>query len=112
MEKRMAKLEYHRSLLLQMVDESKNPFYSLVITADLAKEEVEEVLSLCEELNKEYEKQKAEGLTIFTPLLLHFAGMLHPRLPLEKTIDALLKQRLFVPLMQEFKKLIETIPSS
>ncbi|WP_035098885.1 YhaI family protein [Anoxybacteroides tepidamans] len=112
MEERIAKLEYHRSLLLEMVDEENKPFHYLVIASDLTKEEVEEVIALCEKLSEEYEKQKAEGLTIFTPLLLHFAGMLNPRLPLEKTVDALLKQQMFTPLMKEFKKLIKTIHSS
>lgn len=111
MEDRIAKLEFHRSLLLEMIDETRKPFYSLVIAADLTKEEVEEVITLCEQLSKEYEKQKAEGFTIFTPLLIHFAGMLHPHLPLEKTVDALLKQQMFVPLMKELKKLMETIHS-
>ncbi|MCL6586691.1 MAG: YhaI family protein [Anoxybacillus sp.] len=111
MEDIIAKLTFHRSLLLEMVDETKKPFYHLVVAKNLSKEEVEETISLCEYLSKEYEKQKAEGFTVFTPLLLHFAGMLHPALPLEQTVDALLQQQLFVPLMQEFKKLMATIPS-
>jgi hypothetical protein len=109
LEDRIAKLEYHQSLLMEMIDESKKPFYHLVITANLTKEEVNEVINLFEYLSKEYEKQKAEGFTTFTPLLIHFAGMLHPNLPLEKTVDALLKQQMFVPLMEEFKKLMAEI---
>ncbi|MBA2874801.1 YhaI family protein [Thermaerobacillus caldiproteolyticus] len=109
LEERIAKLEYYQSLLMEMIDETKKPFYHLVIQANLTKEEVDEVIELCEHLSKEYEKQKEEGLTIFTPLLLHFAGMLNPNLPLEKTVDALLKQQMFVPLMTEFQKLIKEI---
>ncbi|MCZ0755989.1 DUF1878 family protein [Anoxybacillus sp. J5B_2022] len=111
MEDLIAKLNFHCSLLLEMVDETKKPFYHLVVAANLSKEEVEETIVLCEHLSKEYEKQKAEGFTVFIPLLIHFAGMLHPDLPLEKTVDALLSQQMFVPLMKEFKKLMATIHS-
>jgi hypothetical protein len=109
LEERIAKLEFHQSLLMEMIDKTKKPFYYLVIKANLTKEEVEEVLSLCQQLSEEYEKQKAEGLTIFTPLLVQFAGMLHPSLPLEQTVDALLAQQMFVPLMTELKKLMKTV---
>jgi hypothetical protein len=109
LEERIAKLEFHQSLLMEMIDETKKPFYYLVIKANLTKKEVDEVLSLCKQLSEVYEKQKAEGLMVFTPLLIQFAGMLHPSLPLEQTVDALLKQQMFVPLMSEFKKLMKTI---
>lgn len=108
-ENRIAKLEYYQSLLLEMIDETKKPFYHLIIKANLAKHEVDDVLKLCETLSEEYEKQKAEGFVMFTPLLTHFAGMLHPKLPLDQTIDALLQQNMFVPLMKEFKKLISEV---
>ncbi|ABO65944.1 MULTISPECIES: YhaI family protein [Geobacillus] len=109
LEKRVAKLEFHQSLLMEMVDEAKKPFYSLIIRADLTKEEVDAFLSFCQELAEQYEQQKAEGLTIFTPLLVQFAGMLHPNLPLEQTVDAMLAQQMFVPLMTELKTLIRTV---
>jgi Protein of unknown function (DUF1878) len=109
LEERIAKLEYYQSLLLEMIDETKKPFYQLIIKANLTKEEVDEVIQLCQHLSEEYKKQKAEGLIVFTPLLTQFAGMLHPNLPLEQTIDALLRQNMFVPLMQEFKKMIANL---
>ncbi|ADI27848.1 MULTISPECIES: YhaI family protein [Geobacillus] len=109
LEKRVAKLEFHQSLLMEMIDETKKPFYSLIIRADLTKEEVDAFLAFCQELADQYEQQKAEGLTMFTPLLVQFAGMLHPNLPLEQTVDALLAQQMFVPLMTELKTLIRTI---
>jgi hypothetical protein len=109
LEERIAKLEYYHSLLLQMIDREKKPFYYLIMQAGLTKEEVDETLKLCETLSEEYEKQKAEGLIVFTPLLTHFAGMLHPKLPLEQTIDALLKQQMFVPLMTEFQQLLQKL---
>jgi hypothetical protein len=109
LEERIARLEYHQSLLLEMIDETKKPFYQLIIKANLTKEEADEVINLCKNLSEEYKKQKAEGLIVFTPLLTQFAGMLHPKLPLEQTIDALLRQNMFVPLMKEFKKIISDI---
>jgi hypothetical protein len=109
LEERIARLEYYQSLLIEMIDETKKPFYHLIIKANLTKKEVEEFINLCETLSEQYEKQKAEGLIVFTPLLTHFVGMLHPNLPLEQTIEALLQQNMFVPLMKEFKKIISEI---
>jgi hypothetical protein len=109
LEQRIAKLEYYHSLLLQMVDIEKKPFYYLIMQAGLTKEEVDETLKLCETLSEEYAKQKAEGFVVFTPLLTQFAGMLHPNLPLEQTIEALLKQQMFVPLMSEFQQLLKKL---
>lgn len=105
LEERLEKLEYYQSLLMEMVDHHKKPFYSLVIRANLTKEEVEELLKLCESLSNKYEKQKAEGLVIFTPLLTEFAGMLNPKLNVDQTIEAMLKQNMFIPLMSQLKSI-------
>lgn len=103
---RIAKLEYYQLLLLEMIDDERLPFYQLIIKARLTKQEVEDLLSFCEELNKQYEKQKAEGFVVFSPLLTQFAGMLHPKLNPEATIFALFNQGMYTGLMTEFRKII------
>lgn len=104
-EERLEKLEYYQSLLMEMVDYDKKPFYALVIKANLTKAEVEEIFRLCELLSKKYKKQKAEGLVVFTPLLTEFAGMLTPKLDVEQTIEMMIKQNMFIPLMNQLKEI-------
>ncbi|EMT46790.1 YhaI family protein [Anoxybacillus flavithermus] len=107
-EQRIEKLEYYCSLMLDMISPEKKPFYALVIRYGLTKKEVEDTLRLCEQLTEQYKQQKEEGFVIFTSLFTEFASALHPNLPLAETIDALQKQQLFVPLMNEFQQLLHT----
>ncbi|OOE06358.1 hypothetical protein BO219_00815 [Anoxybacillus kestanbolensis] len=108
-EHRIEKLEYYCSLMLDMIAPEKKPFYALVIRYGLTKKEVEDTLRLCEQLTEQYKQQKEEGFVIFTSLFTEFASALHPNLPLAETIDALQKQQLFVPLMNEFQRLLHTL---
>jgi hypothetical protein len=107
MEERLRRLEFYQSLLIEMIDGDKYPFYKLVMQLNLSEEEVHQLFLLCEELSIEYEKQKAEGFVIFNPLLTQFAGMLPPKLDVEETIYALYKQGLFTPLMEEFQHILK-----
>ncbi|WP_078548950.1 DUF1878 family protein [Litchfieldia alkalitelluris] len=107
LETRISRLEYYQRLLIQLLDEERYRFYRLITTANLTEGEVEELLRLCESLSKELKKQKAEGLVIFSPLLTQFAGSLHPKLEVSETIDVLLNQGLFVPLLTVFKELLK-----
>ncbi|MGQ4667517.1 DUF1878 family protein [Metabacillus halosaccharovorans] len=105
-EKRLETLEYYQSLLLKIVEPAKFPFYHLVMSKGLSKEEVEEVLMICEELSRLHEEQKAQGLVIFTDLLTQFAGQLNPKLDLYETIHALHRQNLYSSLMDDFVDLM------
>lgn len=105
-EKRLETLEYYQSLLLKIVEPAKFPFYHLVMSKGLSKEEVEEVLMICEELSRLHEEQKAQGLVIFTDLLTRFAGQLNPKLDLYETIHALHRQNLYSSLMDDFVDLM------
>jgi hypothetical protein len=109
MEERLRRLEFYQSLLIEMVDVDKYPFYKLVMQLNLTEEEVHQVFSLCEELSIKYQEQKAEGFIIFNPLLTQFAGMLPPKLDVEETIHALYKQGLYMPLMEEFQHILKEI---
>ena len=105
-EKRLETLEYYQSLLLKIVEPAKFPFYHLVMSKGLSKEEIEEVLMICEELSRLHEEQKAQGLVIFTDLLTRFAGQLNPKLDLYETIQALHRQNLYSSLMDDFVDLM------
>ncbi|MDQ0232311.1 YhaI family protein [Metabacillus malikii] len=106
LETRLATLEYYQQLLLEMIDSDKCPFYRLVMERGLTKSEVEGVYRLCDELNEEYEQQKAQGLVIYTDLLTQFAGLLNEKLNVNETVYAMIKQGIYEPLMNEFKHLI------
>ncbi|RBW69334.1 hypothetical protein DS031_11895 [Bacillus taeanensis] len=103
---RFKQVQFQQELLLKMVDRRKYPFYSLVIERGLVEEEMKEVLSLCEEVNKGYEEMKEEGFVSYLPLLIHFVGMLNIKLEPKETIEALYYQGYYRTLMVELKKLV------
>lgn len=106
-QEKIAKLEFHQALLLEMIGETNYPFYKLVIEAGLSKEEMEDVFQLCETLTKIFEEQKEYGFVYFSSLLTDFAGMLNPKLDVKKTINALYNQKLYVPLMERLLVLLK-----
>lgn len=109
LEERIERLEFYQTLLLDLLGEEQVPVYRLFMKSKLSKKEAVELLSLCEELNNKYQKQKAEGLLVFTPLLTQFVGMLHPKLHPMETVEAFLKQRMFQSVMEELKRMMKEI---
>lgn len=105
--KKIAKLEYHQSLLLQMLENSEKDFYKLVIKHSLSEEDVNQLYQLCDQLTIELEEQKAEGFVNFQSLYDFFKQSLHPRLNEVEVIKSCLSQNLFVDLMNELKKYIK-----
>lgn len=103
---KLNRMEYHQSLLLQMITNSEDQFYKLVIEKQLNKADVEQFYTLCDKLSKELEKQKAEGFVHFDPLFDMFKLNLHPNLHAEEVIRACIVQKLYQPLMSQFKKYI------
>ena len=59
------------------------------------------------DINQKYEVQKEEGLLDYTSLLIHFAGMLNEKLHPDITIASLKEEGYFVPLMEEFTRILE-----
>jgi len=106
LESRIERLEFYQQLLLETLDRENADFYKLIVGANLTKEEVNALYKLCEDLNVELQMQKAEGLVVFSPLLTQFAGLLHPNLNVERTIEVFLNKGMFIALMQEFKKVL------
>ncbi|MGI2732958.1 DUF1878 family protein [Bacillus cytotoxicus] len=104
--KRLEQAEYYVELLFRMIDEDKCPFYSLIIKKKARKKDVERILNLCEGLNNQYVEEKKEGLLLFDALLDQFEKALPHQLEVIETAEALLKQGLFQPLMEEFLRII------
>ncbi|MDM5187388.1 DUF1878 family protein [Bacillus sp. DX4.1] len=104
--KRLEQAEYYVELIFKMVDEDKCPFYSLIIKKKVRKKDIERVLTLCEELNKQYILEKQEGLLLFDALLEQFEKALPHQLEVNETAEALERQGLFQPIMQEFLRMI------
>jgi len=97
-------LEYHQQLLIQMVDKNRHEFDWLVIKHQLTKEETAEFFQLCEELNKKYQEQKADGFVFHVPLLKEFEKRLHSKLDSKEVIMACIKQGLYEELMTQLYK--------
>ncbi|WP_209122789.1 DUF1878 family protein [Alkalihalobacillus sp. BA299] len=103
------KLQFQYSLLLKMIDRESYPFYALALEKNLSEDEVEQVLLLCQELQKEYEEQCELGFVHHTPLLVHFVGMLPEKLNLEDTLSALKAQDLYSDLIEVLQKAVKRI---
>lgn len=103
---KLDRIEYYQSLMLKMIINSEDQFFKLVIEKQLKKTDVEQFYTLCEKLSKELQEQKAEGFVYFYPLFEIFKSNLHPNLDAEAVIRACHMQKLFQPLMSEFKKYI------
>ena len=104
LQRRLERIAYHQRLLAESLDE-KYAFTKLIIKHDLAKEEVTAFLQLCEELNKKWDEQRAEGFVYFHPLLEEWLEKLNPKLEPKSAIRACLKQGIYPELMAEFNKL-------
>lgn len=101
---RILMLEYHQKLLLTLLSDSKSSFHKLVIKKSMKEKDVCVFFSLCEQLSKEMEEQKAEGFVYFHPLYQKFISRLHPNLQAEEVIRSCIAQQLYTPLMEELKK--------
>lgn len=98
---RLKRLEFHQKLLLGMIDHTGRAFDMLVIKKNLSETEVDEFLRLCEELNKEMEKQKAEKFVFYAPLFREFTARLNPKLEAKETILACIRQNIYAELMHK-----------
>ncbi len=99
-------LEYHQKLLIKMLSETEQSFYKLVVEKSLKEKDVAALFSLCDKLSIDLKDQKAEGFVHFNPLFEKFETSLHPNLQAEEVIRSCLKQRLFMPLMEELSRCV------
>ncbi|WLR47624.1 DUF1878 family protein [Halobacillus litoralis] len=92
---------FHLNLLLEVEEMKRYPFTKLVIEKTLTKKEYKETLQLLEILNERYEEDVANGLIDHSNLMLHFAGMLCYKLPIEEALKALNQQGLYPELVNQ-----------
>jgi Protein of unknown function (DUF1878) len=99
-------LEFHMALMAEAMDRPGYEFNKLIIAKSLSKKETDHLLSLCEKMNKAMEEQKAEGFLYFHPLFREFSTLLPSKTNPGEVVLACIGQKLFVPLMDEFKKFL------
>jgi hypothetical protein len=97
-------LEYHIELMLTIIDQEKNPFESYIIRKKLSKQEVDKLMSTCEQLDEIMTKQKEEGLMWFESLFQEFKNQLPSSCDIRELIDTLLISKIYINLMKEFQK--------
>ncbi|GAA0596140.1 hypothetical protein GCM10009001_10300 [Virgibacillus siamensis] len=95
-------LSFHLQLLSRVINMEHYPFIKLVVENNITHGEYRQLMQLLTELNSRYETQKEEGLLDFTPLLVHFAGMLNEKLDPNTTIFALKKEGYYPSLIDAF----------
>ena len=105
--KRVEMLEFQQRLLLRMLKNSDDQLYYLIVDKRLDQEETEELLKLCERMNKKFEKQKAEGYVTFYPLLNELSESLNEKISLKELVAACLRQGVFVEYMETLKQLLK-----
>ncbi|OCA84349.1 hypothetical protein A8F94_16715 [Bacillus sp. FJAT-27225] len=101
---RIQVLEYHMRLLAEAVEKPEYELNKLLVKRNVAERETAELFDLCERLSKLMEEQKAEGFLHFHPLFEEFAASLSSKLNPSEVVNACMKQKIFIPLMNEFKK--------
>ncbi|WP_180953759.1 DUF1878 family protein [Bacillus sp. T33-2] len=103
---KIAMLEFHQKLLLQMISGNKDKFNKLIIQKAVTEKELTVINELCEKLSIELEEQKAEGFVHFHPLFEEFTDAIRHKLQPKETVHAMFDQGIFMPLMTEFKKYV------
>ena len=109
LESRLNRLEFYFQIVWDNTNLDGKPFYALIIKKELTKQEVDDIFKTCEELDKKYKEQKAEGFIDFVPILTQFVGMLTPKIAPHEAVDALSKQGLYKEMMREFSEIIKRI---
>jgi Protein of unknown function (DUF1878) len=104
-EERLERLEFYNLLTIESVDLTSYPFFRLVMEKKLTEQEVNDIIQLCDELEKLFFMQVEAGFVHYTPLLIHFTGMLTPKLKPKETILALLHQEKYISLMKKLYEL-------
>lgn len=101
---RIRTVEYHLRLMAKALGGTEHQFTKLVVESNLSEQETESFYSLCEEMHKRMEEQKAEGFLNFHPLFQEFSSSLPAKLNPRDVVHACINQKLYLSLMNEFKK--------
>ncbi|MBV7508188.1 YhaI family protein [Bacillus sp. sid0103] len=97
-------LEYHQKLLLKLLNDPKLELYKLIIENGITEQEAGQFYFLCDNMNKKFEEQKAEGYVYFHPLFHELSSSLPPKLNIKDVIKACITQRIYLALFQELNK--------
>ncbi|TGB05298.1 DUF1878 family protein [Halobacillus salinus] len=95
---------FHLRLVMKIEEFSRYPFTRLVIDRHLNESEYNETMELLHILNERYTEEQEEGFVYYKPLLLHFAGMLCYKLPVEETMQALYEEGIYPELMEKLMR--------
>ncbi|WP_163529633.1 DUF1878 family protein [Halobacillus ihumii] len=99
-------LHFQVHLLLNVKEMKHYPFTQMVVNHGLTEAEYLETIRLFEELEHTYEQNQEDGLIDHSPLLIHFAGMLCYKMPVEATIMAMYEENIHPSLTDRLLKLI------
>ncbi|CDQ21112.1 Protein of unknown function [Halobacillus karajensis] len=92
---------FQLKLLLDVEEMKKYPFTKLIIEKNVTEKEYQHTLCLLKELNHRYEEDMESGLIDHSSLLLHFAGMLCYKLPINETLCALHQEGFYLELTEQ-----------
>ncbi|WP_431800268.1 DUF1878 family protein [Halobacillus andaensis] len=95
-------LHFRLQLLLNLTLLDQYPFTKLVVEKCLTEKEYKETMELVEYLYNRYLEEIEEGFVHHEQLLIHFAGMLCLKLPVEETFLAMYQEGLYSELMGLF----------
>ncbi|WP_419883355.1 DUF1878 family protein [Peribacillus sp. B-H-3] len=104
LEKEIETLKYHNQLLLNIIKNPKASLDFLYVEKNITLAEAKRVNQICEELNKQYQIEKAEGYMNFQPLLGQLKRELNPKLSLKEFMEACMTQGEFISLMSALSK--------
>lgn len=109
LEERINQLSFQMELLLGAVDWSERPFEREVLKANLTRQDVACFFALLDDIRERQNEQVRYGLSSVEPLLVHFVGMLHPKLDAETILAACVRQEIALdvtaPLYEQVKHL-------
>ncbi|WP_338780866.1 DUF1878 family protein [Metabacillus sp. FJAT-52054] len=105
-EERLNRMEFQVRLLASLIKKDEHPFMYMVIEKQLSEKEHQQVMELCDKLDRLYQKQKAQGFVRFEGLLTLFVQDLNEKLEVKETAQALFKQGLFSQLMSDFLSML------
>ncbi|MCD5324960.1 DUF1878 family protein [Pontibacillus chungwhensis] len=97
------KIAFHVQLLANSEQMKDYPFTKMLIERGVTEEEWQEVMALLATLDARFHEEAEEGLLDFTPLLIHFAGMLNMKLHPDEAILAIKKEGYYSELMIAFE---------
>jgi hypothetical protein len=104
-ERRLENIEFFIEEFIKAFDDQNLNVSLLGIKKGIDKETILSIKRLCESLNNDFKKQKAEGFVIFDPLLDKLKEQLPVNLQANELIEACVNEGLATQVMYEFKRM-------